>query len=230
MAQIIMAERAAAPDTPASGKVAIYVRNGAYYTKSAAGIETALQGATGATGATGADGADGGMVLLATATASNVTSVDFTSGIDSTYDVYEVHLLNVKPSTDSTYLYLRTSSNGGSVYDAGTTDYGNASQYFTTSWSGSSGNAAQLPLSYSIGNAANENGFSGTVRLLNPSAAKYGEFLWTGGYTNISSALTFVVGYGTRRSAAIVNALRFFFSSGNINSGTFKLYGLRKSL
>jgi hypothetical protein len=53
MAQIIMAERVAAPDTPASGKVAIYVRDGAYYTKNAAGVETLLQGINGADGAPG---------------------------------------------------------------------------------------------------------------------------------------------------------------------------------
>ena len=59
MAQIIMAERVAAPDTPASGKVAIYVRDGAYYTKNDAGVETPLQGINGTNGTNGADGAPG---------------------------------------------------------------------------------------------------------------------------------------------------------------------------
>jgi len=94
MAQIIMAERAAAPDTPSTGKVAMYVRDGAYYTKNAAGVETALQGATGPAGADGADGADGidgtdllgnpatdGMVL--SSTAAGVRSwVTVSGGID----------------------------------------------------------------------------------------------------------------------------------------------------
>lgn len=56
MAQIIMAERLAAPDTPASGKVALYVRDGAYYTKNDAGVETPLQGMNGTNGADGAPG------------------------------------------------------------------------------------------------------------------------------------------------------------------------------
>ena len=63
MAQIIMAERVAAPDTPATGKVAIYVRDGAYYTKNAAGVETPLQGINGTNGTNGADGADGVAVI-----------------------------------------------------------------------------------------------------------------------------------------------------------------------
>jgi len=100
MAQIIMAERAAAPDTPSTGKVAMYVRDGAYYTKNAAGVETALQGATGPAGADGADGADGidgtdllgnpatdGMVL--SSTAAGVRSwVDSASGGGSAMKSY----------------------------------------------------------------------------------------------------------------------------------------------
>lgn len=56
MAQIIMAERLAAPTTPATGKVAFYVRDGACYTKNAAGVETPLQGTNGIDGADGEDG------------------------------------------------------------------------------------------------------------------------------------------------------------------------------
>ena len=100
MAQIIMAERAAAPDTPSTGKVAMYVRDGAYYTKNAAGVETALQGATGPAGSDGANGADGidgtdllgnpatdGMVL--SSTAAGVRSwVDSASGGGSAMKSY----------------------------------------------------------------------------------------------------------------------------------------------
>jgi len=101
MAQIIMAERLSAPDTPASGKVAIYVRNGAYYTKNAAGIETPIQGINGTNGADGlqgppgADGIDGtdllgnpatdGMVLSST-TAGVRSWVAMSSGSSSALD------------------------------------------------------------------------------------------------------------------------------------------------
>jgi len=85
MAQIIMAERAAAPDTPATGKVAIYVRDGAYYTKNAAGVETALQGATGPAGADGADGADGidGTDLLGNPTTDGMVLSSTVAGVRS---------------------------------------------------------------------------------------------------------------------------------------------------
>jgi len=85
MAQIIMAERAAAPDTPSTGKVAMYVRDGAYYTKNAAGVETAIQGATGPAGADGADGADGidGTDLLGNPATDGMVLSSTTAGVRS---------------------------------------------------------------------------------------------------------------------------------------------------
>ena len=37
-------------------------------------------------------------VLISTHTASSSSSIDITSGIDSTYDVYEFHFINIHPS------------------------------------------------------------------------------------------------------------------------------------
>ena len=57
-------------------------------------------------------GAAVGLVLISTATASASTTVDFTSGIDGTYDEYEIHISDLVPATDTTSLYLRTSTDG----------------------------------------------------------------------------------------------------------------------
>ena len=49
-------------------------------------------------------------------------------------------------------------------------------------------------------------------------------------YTDSSSSLpTIAIGAGVRSSAGIVDALRILTSSGNIESGEFKLYGVEKS-
>jgi len=42
----------------------------------------------------------GGMVLISSATASNSASVEFTSGIDSTYDEYQFWFVDINPGTD----------------------------------------------------------------------------------------------------------------------------------
>jgi hypothetical protein len=40
----------------------------------------------------------GSPVLLSTATASASSSISFTSGIDSTYDIYQFEFINMHPS------------------------------------------------------------------------------------------------------------------------------------
>ena len=62
------------------------------------------------------------MVLISTATASNSASVSFT-GLTSQYDEYEIQFTSVLPQTDAAALCLRTSTNGGSSYDSGASDY-----------------------------------------------------------------------------------------------------------
>ena len=69
-----------------------------------------------------ANAGGGDLVLLSTATASSSSTIDITSSIDSTYDVYLVQLNNVVLSTNTT-LYVRTSTNAGSTWDSGSTDY-----------------------------------------------------------------------------------------------------------
>jgi hypothetical protein len=39
----------------------------------------------------------------------------------------------------------------------------------------------------------------------------------------------YVTGAGSRLSSADVDAIRFYFSSGNIESGTITMYGLRNA-
>src|SRR3989344_2129528 len=62
------------------------------------------------------------MVLLSTATASNSASITFT-GLSSAYSSYEIVAVDVLPATDSVSLFLRVSTDGGSTYKAGASDY-----------------------------------------------------------------------------------------------------------
>ena len=69
----------------------------------------------------GADGFEtgdiaGGLVLLETQTASSSATIDFTSGIDSTYDEYVFKWINVHPSTAGQLLF-NMSIDSGSNYN-----------------------------------------------------------------------------------------------------------------
>lgn len=172
-----------------------------------------------------------GLVLLATATASASAAIDFTSNIDSTYEEYEIHIIDLVPATDTANLLFRTDSNGGASFDAGASDYRYAvlenSDLPTTIHVSSTG-AAFIQLSDSLGNAAGESG-NYVITLFNPAGTKKTQINIKGTIVNSGARSASFNGGGYRDSAAIVDAVRFLMSSGNITSGEFKLYGVKKS-
>jgi len=157
-----------------------------------------------------------GSFLISSQTASNSAAVDFT-GISSAYDEYEIHVLNAIPASDSGVLNLRTSANAGSSYDSGATDYKNNVT-----------DAAEIALSQSLGSDTNEQGYSGVIRIIRPSEATYTVITAVGAGVNQSGVVVNTSLGGYRASAAAVDAVRLLMSAGNIESGIFKLYGVRK--
>lgn len=175
-----------------------------------------------------------GWRLLSSATASSSASVSFASGIDSTYDEYVIEFINVVGAS-SAGLRARTSSNGGSSYDSGASDYLSILQYNTVSTPTPSGAAGTsdgfLSLHAStINNTASQGGLNGQLRLYAPSNASarkmmVGQFVLP---SDASDEYQLSEMRGVRKSASAVNAIQFYMSTGNIASGTFKLYGVKK--
>lgn len=173
-----------------------------------------------------------GLVLISTATASNSATVDFT-GLSSTYDEYLIELLNVIPATDGQVIYMRTSTNGGSSYDAGASDYKYAIQAHTSANAAANdgGTGTEIRLTNNgLGSDVNEVGASFSIRVIRPSVAQYCQIHWVGGYVTDAGLIVTAQGTAQRQSAADVDAIRFLIGSGNIESGEFKLYGLRKTV
>ena len=59
----------------------------------------------------------GKLTLISSATASSSTSVDFTSGIDSTYDEYVFYFVDVNPATDNVKFGFQGNASGGSGFN-----------------------------------------------------------------------------------------------------------------
>lgn len=177
-------------------------------------------------------GGGGDLVLLGQATASASATLDFASLITSTYDRYLVTLHNLLNATNSQHLWLRFSTNNGSTYDT-TAIYA----YAHNGWSGSSGAAtastaqAQIILTYPANVQVNTTaayGLSGHFYLVDPlstSNYKQVEGAWTSYLGSARLASNFNAQYD---STTAVDAFRIMYASGNITSGTVRVYGIAK--
>lgn len=169
-----------------------------------------------------------GITLLEEQAPASVSSADFSTGIDDTYGEYIFVLTNVVPATDNVALWLRSSTDGGSTYDAGASDY--AWRLLTNATTTTDTTDAQIELTTAtIGSDTNENGFTGRVHLFDPAGAEYTAFRHFGIYDEANGDLYIADGGGKRLAAEDVDAVRFMFSSGDIESGTIRLYGVTKS-
>lgn len=167
-----------------------------------------------------------GWIPLQTQTVSSpVASVDFTSGIDGTYNTYVVVFTGGRVSVDNSPIYIRL-GNGGS-FDSGASDYEFLSYAIEVSSNSAanSANSSFINLGFAVGNATGEF-FEGEILLFDPSN--------TGQHTNLSFKQTVIqasgaggisFGFGRRKEAAAHDRIQFFPASGNITAGTFTIYG-----
>lgn len=190
---------------------------------------TQLNGSTISTG-----GAGGAWTFINSTTVSGtVSSIDITSGIDGTYDMYVLELIKVEPdTTGGRFMYLRTSTDGGSTFDSSGYSYGSGT--ITDAAAGVDINASTsdsfIRLSDAgLGNNAGEY-LAGFIYLVKPSAAANFVCFWDlAGLTYPTSKALRVFGSGQRETAADVDAIRIYMSSGNIVGGTVRLYGIVNS-
>jgi hypothetical protein len=172
----------------------------------------------------------GALVFLSTVTASASATVDFTSGINSTYDVYLIKGSNIVPATDATALIFRTSTDGGVSYASTSGDYKwvyNGRNSFNSVVSDASESATRIDLTAGVSNTG--NGVNINLTLVRPSQAAFFNVFWEVGYTAGNGYVATLTGAGQRLAAADVDAVRFLFASGNITSGVFRLYGIANS-
>jgi hypothetical protein len=178
----------------------------------------------------------GSLTLLSTATASGSASISFTSGIDSTYDVYKFEFINIHPQNDGVNVNFNMSTDGGNNYNVTktTTFFNTSHDEADTSASlayNVSGDLAQSTSDQNfvrgLGNG-NDESQSAELYLFNPSSTTYVKH-FIGRSSNYmldnSEHDVFIAGYANTTSA--VNAIIFRMSSGNIDAGTIKMYGIK---
>jgi len=179
----------------------------------------------------------GALNLISTQTASASASIEFTSGIDSTYDVYVFKFINIHSSGDYNTFRTQFSSDGGSSYGLTKTttlfgaehdedDSGGTLAYETGQDLAQSTNYQRL--ADALGNDDDQSG-SGELWLYNPSSTTFvkhfmSRFQYYGNDGEDLTADTYVAGYINTINA--VNAVKFYLGAGTIDSGDIKLYGV----
>jgi len=180
----------------------------------------------------------GGLNLLATNTiSSGVSSSSFTSNIDSTYDTYMFKFINMHPATNNAHFTFQGSTNGGSSYGVTITSSAFSTEHNEADSSTDLSYQTSVDLAQSTGYQRitssnendNDNAAVATLFLFNPSSTTFVKhFIITG--NTVAQAYTvgtYIAGYFNTTSA--INAIDFKFSSGNIDSGVIKMYGISKS-
>ena len=182
----------------------------------------------------------GSKVLLSSQTADGVSEIDFTTGIDSSYGEYVFECLNMHPSNSSgPELTFQVNASGQSGFNevmTTTTWYiyhtednsGTPSYAYVAGTDQAEGTAYQAII-FNVGADDDECG-TAELHLFNPSSTTftkqwycrgcsvshetppYAYEFYSAGYINITAAITQV---------------SFKFSTGSINDGTIKMYGIK---
>ena len=186
-----------------------------------------------AAGALTASGSAGALVLLEQHTASASSSLDFTAFISSTYDDYLFKFVNVLPATSTAILQMRVGTGGGPTYDSGT-NYG--TQLFRHSFnasavSGADSGATSIALT-TAWLSTGTHAIGGSLELYDPQSTTFqkyvsGKFVYPD--SGISNMAVSEMGGQWNNSGTAITAVRFLMSSGNITSGTIRVYGIAKT-
>jgi hypothetical protein len=188
---------------------------------------------------------EGDIVLIKTETASSDSTLSFVDGtsdvvLDDTYPTYLFKFINIHPSAEAQFTFQGNVA-GGSGYNETITstafqayhtedDTSAASTGYSTDNDQAQGTSFQIISS--VGGTQNDASLSGELWLLNPSSTTFVTHfmartiemyedsapgaieLHTAGYFNLTGA---------------IDEIQFKMSSGNIDAGQIKLYGIKDS-
>jgi hypothetical protein len=168
-------------------------------------------------------------VLLQTQTVTSaVATLVFTSSVmDNTkFSSYRVEFEGVRGSVDAS-LRMRTSSDGGSTFASGASDYRNIAQQWSASSSSFGGGSEAFYRATSGSIESTAAGASGKITIFEANVAAISHILSENVFFTSSSAYVREVIGGARFASDIIDGLQFSMSTGNIAGGTFKLYGVK---
>jgi hypothetical protein len=176
----------------------------------------------------------GGMTLISEQTASASATIDFTSGIDDTYDSYVFKFIDIHPANNNVTFSFQVDTGTNTNYNITCT-----SSFFRASHGESGSGALQYranddqaqgtafnKLIQTVG-ADNDQSGVGYLQIFSPSSNTFVKH-WiantNGCHEGDITRNVYTAGYFN--TATPITRARFKFDSGNIDSGVIKLYGI----
>lgn len=170
-----------------------------------------------------------GLTKLNSGTVSAAATLDIAM---TAYTAYKNKLLVFEsfiPATNNVILYLRVSTDGGSTYDSGAGAYRYAITGLRDDNVSNNTNSASATEMIVSGNGSVVNaagyGISGEITMFDTTNTGMSPRFRVESVYNNSGGWCHAYGVGARQNTQDTDAVRLFFSSGNISSGTWTLYG-----
>jgi len=189
----------------------------------------------------GGGGDDDDMIFISKATASSSASLEITSGIDSTYNQYKIVLNKVIAQTSAALLQMQFSTNGSTYAEiVGSAIYSSRNYTGVVSAlaaetgqsrdaTGSTPNTGMNDIGY-WSSSDSADSLSGWIDLYNRANTSLNKLAYSSmvNFNNSLGPAQMVAPMVINQTSAIT-ALKFSYTSGNIVSGDFILYGIKES-
>ena len=175
--------------------------------------------------------------ISSTTISSGTSAVEFTSGIDSTYNIYCFRFVSLHCDTDDKDLVFNFSTDAGSSYSVAKTGSGHH-QYMNEADGSDLGLAISsifssqavtgtIKIGHSLG-TDNDQACSGEFWLYNPSSTTFVKNYYSNiqNYHQSNFAQQYICqGYANTTSA--ITGIKFQMDTGNLDAGTITMYGVK---
>lgn len=174
-----------------------------------------------------AAGGGGGLTWIASVTAANSATVNFSNNLSGTYDNYLIVFEDVLPVNNAVNFGSKVGTGGGPTYKTG--NYSGFLDNNATAYNPSANQLDIVSFGNSTGQLSNSGGHGGCGTILITNVNNGAAFTSTLSQMSYTVANTFAVGLCTGayqyQISVVLTSFQFLMSSGNISTGTFKLYG-----
>jgi hypothetical protein len=187
-------------------------------------------------------GAAKSLTHIKTLTASSSANLSFVDGssdvvLDNTYPIYLFKFINIHGATEDAEFQFQGSTDSGSNYNTTITSSAfqanqteGASTFFGYNSNWDLAQSTNFQTLFNNLDADNDECLSGHLHLFNPSNTTFVKHFMSRiqGVTSADSSQDDFRG-GYFNSTSAIDAIQFKMSSGNIDAGTIKLYGIKDS-